>query len=171
MSGGGGIPRITDADVEQFLFDAPGYESGASKIRVPGLPDDEKIIQFSEDLFEMTDQYVVAPNGRSTGVTKIRYDGKIVHVSHYGGWYRPDMPEVLDFLKLALLQTKRTREFIGGRGPRCFPNKEGTLVYINIPEINNFSRFRGKEEIFQVLTGVSLGFHDYWGMSFLSRPH
>jgi len=76
---------------------------------------------------------------------------------------------VIPFLKLALSQTARTREFVGGRGPRIFPNPEGTLIYVNRPEINDFSYFRGREDVFDVYTGKSVGFHDYWGMSFIGK--
>lgn len=160
------IPPITDADVERFLANAPGYESGAPKIVIPGLPGDERVIQFKHGLYEMTDQYVVTPAGWSTGVTKVRYDGETVHAGHYGGFY----PErVLWFLKFALKQPKTPGEFAGGRGPRFFPDERGTLVYVNTPEPGStFSRYHGKEEIFDVRTGTSLGFHEYWGMSFLS---
>lgn len=165
MSGGEGIPSIILADVERFFFDAPGYESGAERVSIPQFPGD-KIIVARQGLFEIVDQYCVAPGGWSTGVMKIRYIGNVVWVMHYGGRYSE---EVIPFLKLALRQVKWSREFIGGRGPRVFPNPGGTLLYVNTPEINGFSKFRGKEEIFDVQTGKSLGFHEYWGMSFLSQ--
>ena len=167
MAGGEGIPGITLDDIEQFFFDAPGYDSGAEKITIPELPGD-KIIRFRHGLWEMIDQYSVSPDGPwSAGVYKIRYNTRVVWVMHYGGQY-PE--EVIPFLKFALLQTRRSRQFFGGRGPLFFPNPGGTLVYVNSPEINDFFAFRGKEQIFDVRIGKPLGFHDYWGMSTLNGP-
>lgn len=165
MSGGEGIPGITLKDVEQFFFDAPGYGSGAQKIVIPELPDD-KFIVWRDGLFEMIDQYSVTPDGPwSSGVTKIRYNRRVVWVTHYGGYY---FEEVIPFLKLMLLETTRVRQFIGGRGPRYRLSEDGSLAYVNTPEQNDFANFRGREEIFHVKTGESRGFHYYWGMAFMS---
>lgn len=79
---------------------------------------------------------------------------------NYGGYYEE---RAIKFLKAALRKAYEARQFFGGRGPLVF--SEGSLVYVNQLRLNDFSKFEGREEVFNLGTGSSLGWHEYWGMT------
>lgn len=80
---------------------------------------------------------------------------------NYGGFYEK---AAIEQLRYALRSAYVSRLFMGGRGFSC---GGASLIYVNMPHPNDFGKFEGREEIFNTGTGISLGFHEYWGMSLL----
>lgn len=152
------------AEIQSFFFKAmvKGWAKGVEEISVANMPG-YKAIPFQEGDFYLIDKYCVTPySQKSAGTTTIWFKQNPVWVMNYGGFYDED---AIDCLKLALRQAYERQQFVGGRGPRIYVAK--TLFYVNQPRFNSFTRFEGREEIFDRACGESLGFHEYWGMSLL----
>ena len=82
---------------------------------------------------------------------------------HYGGFYEK---RAIPVLKAALRETYSKNEFVGGRGPQIFRDREHSLVYHNEPNslLWGFERFRGLEEVFDVAENLKkIGEHEYFG--------
>ena len=147
--------------IQDFYFEFPGYGSGAKRIIIPHLPAYKAITYRNGDL-SVVDCWT--SNGSySAGMMTIYADDRPVWVEHYGGMYEE---AAIPLLKYALEETRKTREFVGGRGPRRFSNS--SMVYVNRPRSNDFTQFNGDEEIRSLVTGNLLGWHDYWGMALFS---
>lgn len=147
-----------------FFFKAmiEGYAAGGQKIEIVGMPG-YKAIPFCEGDFYLLDYYCVTPwSPKSAGTTTIWFQGIPVWTMSYGGAYEE---RAIAFLKRMLRMTYEAHQFIGGRGLRRY--SDGSLFYMNNPQPNDFAEFRGREEIFSMKGEgiVSLGFHEYWGMS------
>lgn len=169
---------IKDADTEGFFLKAmcSGYAGGGvgKTMTLPDVRPSTKEIRYVLGDWLLIDEWNVnRDTNKSTGVTRIWYDGTLVWYMSYGGYY-PN--SVTRFLKMALRhQYSCEGSFRGGRGPaRCVASdlpfsEEPGLVYTNEYH-GNFWHFSGKERIFapQVLAGDAvIGYHDYWGMSLL----
>ena len=152
-------------DIERFFFKAMvnGWASGCEKIKIADMPA-YKAISFRDGNFYLLDRYcVVSKSQKSAGTTTIWYRDEPVWVMNYGGFYEES---AIVFLKRALLEAYKEREFVGGRGPIFYSENEG-LNYVNRPLLEDFAKFEGREEVFNASSGKSLGFHEYWGMSLL----
>lgn len=149
-------------EVEQFFFKAmvEGYAAGGQKIKIADMPN-YKAIPFRDGDFYLLDRYCVTPHGpKSAGTTTIWFQDAPVWLMNYGGYYEE---RAIKFLKTALRKAYEARQFFGGRGPLVF--SEGSLVYVNQPRFNDFLKFEGREEVFDLDTRSSLGWHEYWGMT------
>jgi hypothetical protein len=170
--------QMTNSEIEAFFLKAmrSGYAGGSvGKTMTPSdVRPSTKEIRFQEGDFLLIDEWNVnRDTNKSTGVTRIWYDGTLVWFMSYGGYY-PD--SAIKFLKGALgHQYSCEGSFRGGRGPaRCvvsdIPLSDGPdLTYVNECQ-GDFERFSGKERILapQPLAGeVVVGHHEYWGMSLL----
>ncbi|MEK7512677.1 MAG: DUF5680 domain-containing protein [Patescibacteria group bacterium] len=127
------------------------------KESIPRLPG-SKAIFFKQDGFTVLDCYF--KNGiQSMGDTIIWHKKEPVWKMSYGGSYSP---EVIPFLKEALLKAYRERSFVGGRGPSFFEG-EG-YVYVNQMLRNDFTSFLGEERVYsRQEAGKVVGHHAYWG--------
>lgn len=153
-------------EIKKFFFKAMinGYVSSDDKIKITEMPE-YKAIPFKEGKFYLLDNYLTTPySDKSAGTTTIWYNNKPVWIMHYGGYYKEP---VIPLLKKALKKTYKTSQFFGARGPSTLIDSENSLVYINSPKMNDFERFEGREEIFDIQKNISLGYHEYWGMSLL----
>lgn len=153
---------------QEFFFKAmlEGWSAGGPRIQIPDMPG-YKAIPFHDGDFYLLDCYCVIPNSpKSVGATTIWFQDAPVWVMNYGGLYEE---KVIPFLKTALLVAYKADQFFGGRGLHYFSMKfsAGSFTYVNNPRHNFFSKFEGREEIFNSETGASLGWHEYWGMSLI----
>lgn len=150
--------------VQSFFFKAmvEGWATDSQKIRIAEMPG-YKAIPFRDGDFYLLDRYCVSPSSpKSAGTTTIWFQDVPVWLMNYGGYYEE---QAIKFLKRALRQPYEAHQFVGGRGPLV--HTEGSLVYVNQPRINDFTKFEGREEIFDTKNSTSLGFHEYWGMSLI----
>jgi hypothetical protein len=159
--------NIDIKQIKSFFFKAmaEGWAASGEKKTVSPLPG-YKAITFQDENYYLIDCYCVNPSSdKSAGITTIYFQDNPVWIMNYGGCYEK---QVIDFLKLALTETINKQEFIGGRGPQKFAHREFKgLMYINNPVLFDFSEFKGREEVYDFLTGIHYGYHDYWGMSLL----
>ena len=152
--------------VQAFFFKAmiEGWAVSGQKINIPDLPG-YKAVPFRDGDFYLLDCYCVTPHSsKSAGTTTIWFQGVPVWIMNYGGVYEE---RAIAFLKSMLRRAYENLLFVGGRGPyRC---SDGSFFYMNNPCPNDFYKFRGREEIFIMEGGniISLGFHEYWGMSLM----
>lgn len=137
-----------------------GYaKNGIKKGTLAELPM-SKTIPFELGDFKLLDCYLITPHGpHSFGQTIIWCEGVPVWMMSYQGWYAKN---AIPFLKKALFEAYDHRDFIGGRGPRCFT--DNGMIYVNrVEPPNDWQHFRGREEVFD-LAGVSYGWHEYQGL-------
>jgi hypothetical protein len=149
---------------KNFFFEGmmQGYAVSEKKIKIAKLPG-YKAIPFRDGDFSLLDLYCVTPNSnKSAGTTTIWFQEEPVWIMQYSGYYEES---AIKFLKTALCKAYEMRHFVGDRGPVSY--KENLFIYTNSPRRNNFTKFEGREEIFvNTADGqVSLGFHEYSGMS------
>ena len=154
----------TDA-IQTFFFKAmlEGYAAGGSKkLPVVGMPG-YKEVRLSDGNFLLVDCWCTnSDTQKSAGTTTIWVDMVPVWVMHYGGFYDKS---VTPFLKRALYKNYKTQKFFGGRGPLTYD--ERPITYVNQPRFEKFDKFEGREEVFDSVRLITLGFHEYWGMSLL----
>lgn len=154
------------AQIQSFFFKAmaAGWAEGGQKIKIADMPS-YKAIPFRDGDFYLLDCYCVTPHSpKSAGTTTIWFQGVPVWLMNYGGFYEES---AIVFLKYVLHKTYEAHQFVGGRGPLIYVNKQQQLVYVNRPRLNDFAKFEGREEIIDTKSGALLGFHEYWGMSLL----
>lgn len=150
--------------IQTFFFKSmtEGWTTKDQKIEITDMPG-YKAIPFRNGDFYLLDRYCVTPRStKSAGTTTIWFQNIPVWLMNYGGFYEDG---AILFLKQALRETYERGQFVGGRGPLTYT--DGSSVYVNKPLLNNFSKFEGREEVFDTKSGASLGFHEYWGMSLL----
>lgn len=124
-------------------------------------PDGYKNVEVVIGDYRVVDRYNSHPYPTvSDGTTQIFFQDKLVWQMFYNGTYSE---RAILFLKSTLGFMYRLRAFRGGRGPRF--TTSGQLFYKNDVEINEFSCFKGREEIHETETKELLGSHDYWGHS------
>ena len=155
------MPR--PADVQEVFFDAMngGYTGGGKETAIQELPG-SKLIRFEKGYYLVTDcWFTTEGSDNSWGFTQIYHKGQPIWVMTYGGFY-PSL--AIPFLKQALAETYKAREFQGCRGPRRY---EGDgLSYTNewhghliVGRDRPFARFEGKEYIHH--DGVLVGTYTY----------
>ena len=150
-----------------FFFEAmlKGWAGEGVKTKPCDLPGYKVFRHESADKrFVLVDSYCVSGkshNPRSAGTTTIWWDNTPVWWMSYGGCYEK---EAIPFLKQALLIAYGMNEFVGGRVQ--ISHSDGSVIYINRPELDDFSLFRGREEVLDNC-GRSFGEHEYWGMSLI----
>ena len=152
------------AQIRSFFFKAmmEGWAMNAQEIKTTDAPGYTSI-PFREGDFYLLDRYCVSPNSsKSAGTTTIWFQDIPVWLMNYGGFYEK---RTIACLKEALQRTYGVHQFVGGRGPRM--HSKGSLVYVNQPRLNDFAKFEGREEIFDIESGELFGFHEYWGISLL----
>jgi hypothetical protein len=117
---------------------------------------------WQEGNLSIIDTWYVSPGSdKSAGHTVIFLEDVPVWFMSYGGQYQES---AIPLLKQALKQAYQERRFLGGRG---ISRAEGTdLYYINVPRVNDFAKFCGREEITNRNKNL-LGFHEYWGMALI----
>ena len=150
------------AKIQSFFFKAmvEGYAVDGQKIKIANMPG-YKAIPFRDGDFYMLDCYCVTPNSsKSAGTTTIWFQDAPVWFMSYGGFYEEG---AIAFLKLVLRKTYEAQQFVGGRGPLVYT--ESSLLYVNYPHHNDFAKFDGREEVFNIESRTSFGFHEYWGIS------
>lgn len=159
-----GVPTI---DLLQNYFleaSARGWAGNGPETILPDLPG-ARMIRIMMGLIVYEDVFWTHPGSdHSFGLTTM-----IVRDFKRDGWfpvwymqYAGQYPKwVLKFLKQALRTTYQAGEFVGGRGPLEFLEKN--LEYRNRldPHKTDFRNFQGEEEI--VMGGLQIGFHRYWG--------
>jgi hypothetical protein len=149
--------------VKEFFFKGmvEGYAGQGARIALDQLPG-YKANSFGEGDWYLLDCWCGDPlSGRSAGTTTIWYRNNPVWVMHFGGQYPQ---EVIPTLKAALRQSYQNQEFLGGRGPRTYGIEP--YIYVNVPRVNDFSLFEGREGI-RFNRDQMFGWHDYWGMSLM----
>ena len=158
--------------IQDFFFEAmkSGWAQPVPKIPLPEQFYGGKAIPYRrevQDGFYLLDYYFVNPDSNySYGTTVIWFDDKPVWMMHYGGWYDE---KVIPFLKRALARNYNENVFLGGRGPERLEGEDHTLQYLNRVEKNDFSDFRGCEEIittseqWKMPVGTPMGKHRYFG--------
>ena len=120
-----------------------------------------KAIPFRDGKFYLLDLYSkTKDSAKSTGTTTIWHDDNPIWIMHYGGFYKE---EAIGFLQRALAEAYITNRFIGGRGPSLFEDDQ--FRYENTSVTNDFSRFRGREDVLKKQSSEVMGYHEYWGMS------
>lgn len=150
--------------IQAFFFNAMlhGWASGAEAGEVIDMPGYEAI-PFREGDLSLLDCYCMNPSsGKSAGTTTIWYQDTPVWFMSYGGHYEE---AAILCLKHALLKAYQEGLFLGGRGVNSF--QEGSLSYNNEAHAPNFVTFSGREAVFDVQANISLGYHQYWGMSLI----
>ncbi len=170
-------------ETETFFFNSVGFGRAGGNNgsllfpagkAVPGL-DDWREAGYGDHLgfggYHFADRWGTDPHsGRPSGSLFITHWGIPVWGMWVGG--EPYSKDVFPFLRTALMESYRKREFCGGRGPQTF--QADSLLYTNEFE-GTFERFSGSEQIDRVLDNGKrdyAGSHQYWGGSFLylSRP-
>lgn len=148
---------------EAMLAGYAGGEKGGGIVRIEN-GGGYKIIEFTSQNYKVVDRYCTTPHSKySAGTTTILFESAPVWWMSYAGLY----PETLiPFLKTALKKAYEVEEFNGGRGPRILRDEESSLTYINV-STGGFHRFQGREEIHDRRTGLTLGFHEYFGMGLI----
>lgn len=158
------MAHVDIKEVERVFFMAmrDGWVKGAEQTTLLDMPG-YRAIPFAYREWYVLDRYCVnATTGKSAGETTIWRVHVPVWAMHYSGWYdKGAMP----FLRRALLAAYDAGEFHGGRGPFTF--EERPLVYVNNQIANDFSYFKGREQILHVTEEKMLGYHEYSGMSLL----
>lgn len=148
--------------LKQFFFEAAlaTYASGKKASQLPNRPWAKFFAHKGEGEFAdllYLDEY--ATNGESSGGSTLIASAEDpkhpLWIMQYQGWCKGDDPEVLGFLKVALLEAYRRGTFRGGRGPARYEQQidEG-LSYENVLEGATFGRdgfenFRGYEQIWR----------------------
>lgn len=153
-------------EIQEFFFKGMlnGYAAGIKGIALPGMPG-YKRTEFREGDFYLLDRWVVTPlSDKSVGDTIIWHRDVPVWAMYYGGRFDKN---TIAFLKRMLFKAYEARVFIGGRGLPDVESIKESLRYINVPRGNDFSRFSGREEVFNTKMTKILGWHEYWGMSLL----
>lgn len=148
---------------EQFFFDGMPrlWVAGGKEVEVPRLPE-EKVYEYVNGDLVLRDRYGVSPTRKSAGRTSIYNMGDLIWDMYYRGYYHK---RAMPIVKATLMEAYETRSFVGGRGVNVFID-EG-LQYFNLPSRNEFASFKGREEVLDLETGESLGYHEYWGMSLI----
>ena len=152
-------------EVEAFFFTAmlKGWVSQGEKGSFSDMPGYEIGVDYMDNGFRLLDIYCTTSlSVRSAGTTTIWYQDVPVWFMSYGGEYAK---ESIPFLKQALFATYSKREFVGGRGSDRILSSNDTMIYMNQPVSYHFSQFRGHEKIVRITDGVTLGWHDYQGLS------
>ncbi len=150
--------------IQRFFFKAMigGWTSDVPKITIPGMPSVKAFKYHWGDLV-LLDCYSVTPEStRSAGTTTIWRADVPVWVMQYVGQYQK---RVIPFLKQALRKTYEDNLFVGGRGAATYQDDEGLLYMNDVNQTNKlFEKFEGREEIYDTVGNVLLGYHDYRGM-------
>jgi len=164
-------------EIKAFFFEAmrAGWATSAQKQPILGLTG-SKSISFKKHGLILVDYYFVNPgSSHSYGTTLILamedmprfgFVERPVWVMHYGGWYDK---RVIPFLKRTLMHNYNEGVFMGGRGQERLEGEDHTLQYVNKVEQNDFSNFRGDEQIittseqWKVPVGQKMGEHHYFG--------
>ena len=160
-----------------FLAMKAGYASDGAKLRVKELPGSRLFTFEYEDSgqkFTVSDLYFVTPNSlMSFGTT-------IIACQSYPSWYMQYHGEydnvAVPLLKQALRKTYEAEAFLGGRGLQihlpvgdlAYEPDQRDLVYTNSIEENDFCNFSGREEIRNLNTLKSYGWHRYTGSLMIS---
>ena len=174
------MPKITDwkgvatEEIKAFFLEASAktYAAGVSKRTVASFPG-SKVLSYeslghADRLWQYVDCYY-SSGRRSFGQTTISVSGITLWGMQYRGfWQSEDEERVIPFLKRALMAAYGAKAFVGGRGPRVYRETEGGLLYCNYPESDDFTNFKGHEEIVDDTNAATLsGFlfrHKYEGL-------
>ena len=173
------MPKITDwkgvatEEIKAFFLEAAAhtYAAGADNSTIAQLPGSEVLCFHGERdgrVFSYVDCYF-SSGRRSFGQTVISV-GRIAvwGMQYHGFWQSEDEERVIPFLKRALMAAYGAKAFVGGRGPRVYRETEGGLLYCNYPESDDFTNFKGHEEIVDDTNATTLsGFlfrHKYNGL-------
>jgi hypothetical protein len=150
----------------EFYFRAmvEGYASKTRSVRAVARHPGSKQISYQEGPWTITDTWHVTPLSQfSGGATHIYFEGKLVWMMQYFGYY-PE--ELIPFLKEALAVEYKERRFNGGRGPRGLISSDKKLIYNNRPDAKSFESFHGIETIrprHEDPTPKNSGWHRYHG--------
>ena len=154
-----------------YLFaSAKGWAGGGVKTTIPELPG-SKVITVEEGPLRYVDLYYIYPGSEGSfgqTVIWIHDGGQELWLPAWGMQFGGRYPErVIAFLKAALNQNYKAKEFTGGRGPLQF--KQGNLEYHNHPDPGKkgFDDFKGEEEVLE--DGVQSGFHWYRGQLLIPK--
>jgi len=155
------MPTCKISRLQKFFFQAAlaTYAAGKKAERPPDRPWVKQLTHHGDGELSglvYVDEYHT--NGEwSGGSTVIASAEDLSHpiwLMQYCGWCKDDDPEVLAFLKQALLAAYTKGEWNGGRGPGEFAeDKENGLVYMNWPLMppfdQSFRSFIGRERIWR----------------------
>lgn len=157
--------------LQQFFFEAAAvtYASGEKAKPLPELAGAKHYwYQPAGSPLCYADVFFV--NGESSGGQTVIYEhAKPVWIMQYHGWCKDDDPEVLTFLKKALLRAYLDKKFYGGRGEPGFAEigKQDGLIYDNFaaPPHHGFTDFQGRERIWcKGRRDTELFWHRYQGL-------
>jgi len=165
---------VATEEIRVFFLEASAetYAAGAAKLTVPQLPG-SKVLYYGSEHIGRTFSYVdcyFSSGRRSFGQTVISVDRIAVWGMQYHGFWESEDERVIPFLKRALLAAYSEKLFLGGRGPRVYRDRETErgLLYCNYPESDDFTNFKGHEEIVDDTNSATLsGFlfrHKYNGL-------
>lgn len=146
-----------------------GYANGAEAETIPEQPGWKGYL-WEQGAWQVSDGYYVHPDsGKSCGNTYIRWDGKLVWMMSYAGWYDQ---AVSACLKAALFHNYLAETFHGGRGPSQLVHQGYTyhnLVYGGAS--SNFERFSAYEHISSQPDPkgdiIQHGYHEIIGMALI----
>lgn len=138
---------VNRKEIEEFFLEAAAktYAADAPKTTIAELPK-SKVLRYERGEWLYVDCYFSA-NGKSFGQTTIWFQGQPVWGMQYSGFWDKDDKRVIPFLKRALAAAYAKGEFYGGRGPHHFQDEDGSLIYTNQPDDDDFGCFDGWEEI------------------------
>ncbi len=174
--------KPTEEIIKPFFFEAMrnGWVAGCVEKSIPDFSG-SRVIRYKKFGLSLADYFFIAPDSQSShGMTIIwlfeEYEHGLcaferpVWIMHYGGWYDK---RVIPFLKRTLMHNYNDNIFVGGRGPERLEGMDHTVQYLNRVEQNDFTSFRGQEQIittseqWQVPVGTKMGEHHYFGGLFI----
>jgi len=151
--------------IQQVFLNAmtnSSWVSGGQKW--PGSEPNLWQVIYDDGPWHVIDQWSVAPGtNNSFGSVIIYFENIPVWMMQFHGEYDQ---ECGDFVKLALLDSYRRREFRAGRGRNGFQNEK--LVYLTTYyQPASFASFNFLEEVYDFRTDERLGWHRVSGMALI----
>ncbi|MFA6132298.1 MAG: DUF5680 domain-containing protein [Patescibacteria group bacterium] len=172
------LPTVAETMAFFMMAKNETYASGKESKRLPFFPK-AKMMTFGEGDFRYIDTWLSygKPNKYSIrysfGITVIFYRGKPIWLMWYQGWWRSNVPGVLNFLRRALAAAT---EFRGGRGPGFFREGDGmsyTNAYDDLWDLEKtFTDFRGHDlvNVWENKSPHTVYYHDYGGFALVDLP-
>lgn len=139
-----------------------GWIAGAKPVTLPDMPGYHCMPYREDDLYLLDCYCFNRDSSKGAGSTTIWYKDTPVWILNYHGLY---YSKAMPFLRSVLRKAYEEKRFFGGRGPLIF--RKDPYLYINRPESDEFTDFKGREEILNLKTKELLGWNEYRGFSLI----